>query len=495
MIHLDLILNLALLVALSIVSGFIDRRWPRNTRLGVLLQGALFGGTAVIGMLRPLNLGPGLIFDGRSVMVSLGALFFGPWAGAVAALMTAACRIGLGGAGALTGVLVILSSAGIGLAGHLRLKPESAPPSARSLYLFGLAVHLAMLALMLTLPGGIGPSVVKRIGPPVMLLYPLATILAGKILSDQLETLRIMEALREREEHYGRLFNSGNDPAFVHAMGAAGTPGKFTEVNDVACARLGHSREELLSMSPADIDAGGMEEARGRAAKMLAKTGQAVFEMVHVAKSRERIPVEVSSRVFQSKGERWVLSIARDTTERKRAEENLRLNEERFRTSFDADAIGRVLTDIDGRLLRVNRRFCEMLGYRAEELTNLNFADITHPEDLAASRECVRCLLAGEQGSCRLEKRYLRKEGAVLWAEMHTTLVHDEQGRPVHFITGVQDISERKRAEEELVQKVEELQRFQDTVVGRELVMVELKKEVNALLKEAGRPEKYTIVE
>ena len=91
MVYLDLILNLALLVALSVVSGFIDKRWPRHTRTGVLLQGFLFGGVAVLGMLRPLVIGPGLIFDGRSVMLSLCALFFGPWAAVVAFGMTARC--------------------------------------------------------------------------------------------------------------------------------------------------------------------------------------------------------------------------------------------------------------------------------------------------------------------------------------------------------------------------------------------------------------------
>ena len=82
--YLDLILNLSLLVAISIVSGFIEKRWPRHTRLGVCFQGLLFGGAAVVGMLRPLNLGAGLIFDGRSIMVSLCALFFGPGAVTVA---------------------------------------------------------------------------------------------------------------------------------------------------------------------------------------------------------------------------------------------------------------------------------------------------------------------------------------------------------------------------------------------------------------------------
>jgi NhaP-type Na+/H+ or K+/H+ antiporter len=80
MIYIDLIFNLALLVALSVVSGFIEQRLPRHTRMGVLMQGLLFGGAAVIGMLRPLDMGSGLIFDGRSVMVSLCALFYGPLA-------------------------------------------------------------------------------------------------------------------------------------------------------------------------------------------------------------------------------------------------------------------------------------------------------------------------------------------------------------------------------------------------------------------------------
>lgn len=323
MIYLDLILNLALLVALSIVSGFIDKRWPRTTLPGVLLQGALFGGTALIGMLRPLNLGPGLIFDGRSVMVSLCALFFGPWAAFIAGMMTVTCRLLLGGMGAFTGSLVILSSAGLGLLARFRLKPELRPPSALSLYLFALVVHLAMLALMFSLPGGAGWTAVKRIGLPVMLLYPLATILVGKILSDQIEAVQVMAALREREARYTQLFNSGNDAIFVHGVDAAGRVGKFTEVNDIAVMRLGYNREQLLQLSPEDLDAAGKEEERRRALKIIAETGHALFETALVARSGETIPVEVSSRVFERRGERWVLSIARDITERKRAREEL----------------------------------------------------------------------------------------------------------------------------------------------------------------------------
>jgi len=202
MVYLDLIVNLSLLIALTIVSGFIDNRWPRHANLGVLFQGVLFGGAAIVGMLRPLDLGQGLIFDGRSIMISLCALYFGPLAVAVSGIMTVACRIYLGGVGMMTGSLVILSSAGIGLIARSRLKPETDPPSYQQLYFFGLLVHLTMLGLMFTLPGGAGLMVLRQVGLPVVLLYPLATILAGKILSDQLEGKQVLEALRESEKRY-----------------------------------------------------------------------------------------------------------------------------------------------------------------------------------------------------------------------------------------------------------------------------------------------------
>ena len=99
----DLIQNLALLIALSVISSFVVTHFPADHRVGALLQGILFGGAAIIGMMRPLVLGPGLIFDGRSIMVSLCAYFFGPWSAAPALLGPALYRLTLGGPGAIMG--------------------------------------------------------------------------------------------------------------------------------------------------------------------------------------------------------------------------------------------------------------------------------------------------------------------------------------------------------------------------------------------------------
>jgi len=199
---MDLLLNLTLLVALSILSGFIEKRWPSTTRAGTVWQGALFAVTALFGMLRPLTLGPGVIFDGRSVMISLCALFFGPLAATVAGLPVMAYRLSIGGSGVYMGVLTVISSSAIGLWTRHRIKPLDNPPSGIQLYLFGLGVHAAMLAGAVTFPPASVLAVLKSIGVPVMLLYPLATVLAGKILADQVTSHRMLRALEDSEERF-----------------------------------------------------------------------------------------------------------------------------------------------------------------------------------------------------------------------------------------------------------------------------------------------------
>jgi PAS domain S-box-containing protein len=137
-----------------------------------------------------------------------------------------------------------------------------------------------------------------------------------------------------------------------------------------------------------------------------------------------------------------------DITDRKRAEEALRQSEERFRTAFDHAAIGMSLVNLDGRFFRVNAALCGLTGYSEAELLTKTFQEITHPDDLQADLAQVDRLLAGEIRAFQMEKRYLRKDNEVIWIRLSTALVRDAQGAPLHSIGQLEDITERKRAEE-----------------------------------------------
>jgi two-component system cell cycle sensor histidine kinase/response regulator CckA len=219
--YAGLILNLALLIAISDVSGFIAQRWARRSLAGAAMQGLLFGGAACMGMLRPVVFGPGLIFDGRSVVVSLCALFFGPVAAGFATLSAAAYRAWVGGQGMSTGLLVIASSTGIGLLGYFRQRSRAEPLTTGQLYLFGVVVHLAMLGVMFTLPAATREHIIPDLALPVLLMFPVATVLVGRILSDQAAAGRFSRRCSVR----ARIWTSRSDRSAMRSPRPAWTDG------------------------------------------------------------------------------------------------------------------------------------------------------------------------------------------------------------------------------------------------------------------------------
>ena len=133
--------------------------------------------------------------------------------------------------------------------------------------------------------------------------------------------------------------------------------------------------------------------------------------------------------------------------DRKCAEERLLGSEERFRTAFKQAPHGMCLAALDGRLLQVNRTLCEMLGRSEQELLNTSWSDFTHPEDLAVSRAAMVRLMSGEVACQEFEKRYVGSLGNVIWVRVKTSLLRDHGGKPLHFITHVEDETGRRAAE------------------------------------------------
>jgi formate hydrogenlyase transcriptional activator len=145
-----------------------------------------------------------------------------------------------------------------------------------------------------------------------------------------------------------------------------------------------------------------------------------------------------------------VAQIFANALARRRTDQALRESEEFCRATFDQAAVGIAHVATDGRCLRANDKLCAIVGYPREELLQLSFQDITHPDDLATDLDHVRRVLSGEIPTYSMEKRYLRKDGSLVWANLTVSLVRTADGQPRHFISVAEDITDRKRAEEAL---------------------------------------------
>jgi PAS domain S-box-containing protein len=143
------------------------------------------------------------------------------------------------------------------------------------------------------------------------------------------------------------------------------------------------------------------------------------------------------------------IAIGRDVTAHLQLESVIAVAERQFRAVFEQAASGIVVAALDGRLLRMNERFRELLGYSAEELTWLNFREFTHPDDLAEELPRVRALIAGEIERYTMEKRYIRQDGSLLWVEIFISVIRAPDGTPEYLLGVVQDISQRRRLEDE----------------------------------------------
>ena len=257
--------------------------------------------------------------------------------------------------------------------------------------------------------------------------------------------------LRRAEERYRRLVEQV--PAVVYVQ-EIGSPDSAMYMSPRIEALTGYSPEECRDpelrwrmVHPEDRERMRSEDKRaGEPGEVFASE----YRVVHrdgrtVWVRNESVLVEGAEG-----GPRYWQGFMTDITERVRAEEALRGSERRFRSSFEDAAIGMALLGTDGRWLRVNRSLCEIVGYTEEELLSKTFQDITHPHDLGSDLDHVRRMLSGEIRTYQMEKRYLHKEGHVLWILLSVSLVHDEEGEPLYFISQIQDITDRKRMEVQL---------------------------------------------
>ena len=164
---------------------------------------------------------------------------------------------------------------------------------------------------------------------------------------------------------------------------------------------------------------------------------------------RDYVPIFIQDHYC---GNLWMY---RDITERKQAQEALQLSEARFRATFEQAAVGIIQITINGQFLRANQKFCDIVGYSQAELLNKTLLDITYPEDRERHQQQLQDLLSGQRTSISMEKRYLHQDERIIWANFTSSLVYKVTGEPDYLISVVEDISDRKRAEAEVLKTLQ----------------------------------------
>jgi two-component system, cell cycle sensor histidine kinase and response regulator CckA len=266
------------------------------------------------------------------------------------------------------------------------------------------------------------------------------------IIRDVSEQRRAEAALLESENQLRAMF----ELASIGIAQADPRTGRWVRVNQKLCAITGYTAEELLGLRVPDITHPDDRKEDWEAFQRVVKgeTPDYRLEKRYVRKDASVVWVNVNMTVLRDGGGQPARTIAtiEDITERKRTEEALRQSEARFKASFASSPIGMALVALDGRYLEVNSAHCQIVGYSEGELQAKTFQDLTHPDDLDLDLAQVRQLLAGEVPTYQMEKRYLHKQGQVVWVLLSVALVRDRAGQPLYFVSQVEDITERERA-------------------------------------------------
>jgi PAS domain S-box-containing protein len=338
---LGLINNAALLLALAVLYDTLplqrnERRWTQD-----IVSGVLIGLIGVAVMLTPWRFSEGVVFDTRSILLSITGLFFGLIPTLIATGMTCALRIYQGGDGVIMGVSVILTSASLGLIWRYMLRSKVKTPRWYEFYVFGIVVHVAMLLWAFVLPRSITFDVLNKISVPVMVIYPVGTVLLGLLLTRQRQRSQWEQELRQERDLLARI--SETSPVGIVNINQTG---EIEYANARAEQILGLSRDVILqrTYNAPEWKVTGLDGEPFPDEKLpfrqVISTGKPVRNISHaiVWPDGNRVLLSVNAApVLNASGQiDSIVATIEDVTERKRAERALQESEEKFRTLYES---------------------------------------------------------------------------------------------------------------------------------------------------------------
>lgn len=270
---------------------------------------------------------------------------------------------------------------------------------------------------------------------------------------EKIEELRIAnKQIKDSELKFRKLF----EQVGVGVAQVQTSTGRFVKVNKKFADMLGYSIDEMLTLTFKEIThPGDLKESLKNQSLLLKKQiGEFSIEKRYVRKNGSSVwAILTASSMGEMRGESdFQIAVVQDITERKKAEQDLIDSELKFRTFFEQAGVGVVqIESSTGRFLRLNKKFADMLGYTIDEMLQLNYKSITHPDDLNRNLEQMNLLLKKQILEFSIEKRYIRKDGTILWTILTVTGMSEAIGGIMTNIAIAQDITERKKSEQDLI--------------------------------------------
>jgi len=460
MLLIQLIYNLSILVASSIISGFIETKFNKETLTGKILQGLLFGTIAVIGMLNPLIIDKGVIFDGRSIMLSLCSLFFGPISACIACIMVILARLEIGGPGTLMGITVIIESTLIGLLFFYLQKNNKIKLNSFNIWLIGLIVHIFMIFSMILLPSDIRFNVFRQLSLPIIVYYPLGTLLIGKILIDQEKNTILTKKLQEEQIKLKTI--QQNIPGMIYKA----NKNWKTEITTGSEKICKYDPEELKKTSWLEIVYDKDREKIINELKKISPKNNNIVQEYRIVDKDNTIRWISDHKTFIFDANKDILEIygiVFDISDKIEKEQLMKT----LTKAIEESPISVLITDAYGKIKYANTRYTEQTESTLKELL-MTYPEILDPKQTSKEYfNMIECLKSGEIWIGEYKK--LRKDGIEIWERATIFTIFNENKEIANFVLLIEDITDIKQLINELTiakEKAEESDRLKSAFLA-----------------------------